>query len=148
MKVIAYTRAVLLLFLLTIAPAIGLADVDQQQLADFAERQGVHGVWPFVEAVERWRMSRQLPERYVTKEAARAHGWRGGGLCRVWPGHVIGGDEFGNFEKRLPLTPATKYLEADVDGTCSDRGPKRLILSSDGEVYITVDHYRTFAKVP
>lgn len=117
-----------------------------EQLADFASRVGLHQVTRFVDAVTALRMNAQLPEQYVTKEAARAHGWRGGGLCRLWPGHVIGGDPFGNFGGQLPTEHS--YFEADLDGTCRHRGPSRLIYSSDGLIFVTTDHYRSFVPVP
>jgi hypothetical protein len=116
-----------------------------EQLADFASRVGLHQVRQFVDAVTALRMNGQLPEHYVTKEAARAHGWRGGGLCTLWPGHVIGGDYFGNFGGQLPAEH--RYFEADLDGTCRQRGPSRLIYSSDGLIFVTTDHYRSFVPV-
>jgi hypothetical protein len=117
-----------------------------QQLANFASRAGLHQIEPFVDTVTDLRMTGHLPERYVTKQAARAHGWRGGGLCRVWPGHVIGGDIFNNFGGQLPA--GQRYFEADLDSTCRQRGPSRLIYSSDGPVFVTTDHYRSFLPVP
>lgn len=89
-----------------------------------------------------------MPEPYVPKEAARAHGWRGGGLCSVWPGHVIGGDFFRNFSEELPTGPGRVWREADLDETCRSRGPRRLIFSNDGLIYVTVDHYFSYVPVP
>ncbi len=130
-----------------IAPALAQpAQASPQQLADFASRAGLHEVGPFVDAVLALRTSGHLSERFVTKEAARAHGWRGGGLCTVWPGHVIGGDAFGNFGGQLPA--GHRYFEADLDSDCRQRGPSRLIYSSDGLIFVTTDHYRSFVPVP
>jgi ribonuclease len=129
------------------APALAQpAPASPQQLAEFANRVGLHQVEPFVDTVTELRTNGHLPERYVTKEAARAHGWRGGGLCRVWPGHVIGGDVFNNFGGQLPAD--NRYFEADLDSTCRQRGPSRLIYSSDGPIFVTIDHYRSFVPVP
>jgi hypothetical protein len=122
------------------------APVSPPQLAEFASRQGLHQVGPFVDTVTELRASGGLPERYVTKEAARARGWHGGGLCNIWPGHVIGGDPFGNFGGQLPA--GHRYFEADLDSTCRGRGPSRLIYSSDGLIFVTTDHYRSFVPVP
>ncbi len=94
------------------------------------------------------RTAGHLPARYVTKDAAAAHGWHGGGLCTVWPGHVIGGDAFHNFGKGLPAGAGRVYREVDLDADCRGRGPKRLIFSNDLLIYITVDHYNTFTAVP
>jgi hypothetical protein len=122
------------------------APVSPEQLADFASHEGLRQVGQFVDAVAALRVDGNLPERYVTKEAARAHGWRGGGLCAVWPGHVIGGDPFGNFGGQLPA--GHRYFEADLDSTCRQRGARRLIYSSDGLIFVTIDHYRSFVRVP
>lgn len=132
---------------IAVAPALGQpAQASPQQLADFASHAGLHQVGPFVDAVTALRTSGHLPERFVTKEAARGHGWHGGGLCTVWPGHVIGGDAFGNFGGQLPA--GHEYFEADLDGTCRQRGASRLVYSSDGLIFVTTDHYRSFVPVP
>jgi ribonuclease T1 len=61
---------------------------------------------------------------------------------------MIGGDIFRNFGKALPSAPGRVYREADLDTDCRSRGPKRLIFSSDGLIFITVDHYNSFTAVP
>jgi hypothetical protein len=140
-------QLVLCLLLGAVAPALAqTAGTSPRQLSEFAGRTGLRQVEPFVDAVTELRSSGQLPERYVSKEAARAHGWRGGGLCNIWPGHVIGGDPFGNFGGQLPA--GHRYSEADLDSTCRERGPSRLIYSSDGLILVTTDHYRSFMPVP
>ena len=140
-------QLVLCLLLGAVAPVLAqTARTSPQQLAEFASGTGLHQLEPFVDAVTELRSSGQLPARYVSKEAARAHGWRGGGLCNIWPGHVIGGDPFGNFGGQLPTDH--RYFEADLDSTCRGRGPSRLIYSSDGLIFVTTDHYRSFVKVP
>ena len=104
-----------------------------EQLADSASRVDLHQVRQFVDAVTAPRMNGNLPERSVTKEAARAHGRRGGGLCAVWSGRMIGGDPFRNFGGQLPANH--RYFETDLDCTCRQRGPSRLIYSSDGLMF-------------
>jgi ribonuclease T1 len=119
-----------------------------QELAAFAERLGLRDAAGFVETVQSLRESGRLPARYATKDEARARGWHGGGLCGVWPGHVIGGDRFNNFAHQLPDVPGRLYREADLDADCRGRGPKRLIFSNDGLIFVTVDHYNNFTPVP
>lgn len=121
---------------------------EPQALAAFAERLGLRDVAGFVETVRSLREARRLPAQYVTKDMARARGWRGGGLCEVWPGHAIGGDVFNNFGGNLPGAPARTYREADLDATCRSRGPKRLVFSNDGLIFVTTDHYNSFTPVP
>jgi hypothetical protein len=147
MRPIALLRGVLLVLLVVGGPCFGQLSGDPQGLAAFAERAGLRDVNGFVETVQTLRNTGHLPPRYVTKDEARAYGWRGGGLCDVWPGHVIGGDTFGNFGRQLP-NGSRVYHEADLDTGCGQRGAKRLIYSDDGAIYVTVDHYSTFTQVP
>jgi hypothetical protein len=119
-----------------------------QPLAGFAERLGLRDIGGFVDTVQALRTDRRLPQRYVTKGQARARGWRGGGLCAVWPGHVIGGDVMRNFGGKLPDAPGRYFYEADLDSNCHSRGPKRLVFSSDGLIFVTLDHYSSFIPVP
>jgi hypothetical protein len=121
---------------------------DPQTLPKFAQSLGLREVDAFVEAVQSIRTGNRLPPRFVTKEEAKARGWRGGGLCSTWPGHVIGGDSFHNFGAKLPAAPRRTYREADLDSDCRSRGPKRLVFSNDGQIYVTVDHYNSFVPVP
>ena len=125
-----------------------LAGVDTQALASFAQRSGLEDLRGFVDTVKSLRETGQLPSRYVTKDDARSHGWRGGGLCSVWPGHVIGGDDFHNAGQKLPVNRGRRYREADLDSTCRSRGAKRLIYANDGPLFITTDHYNSFTPVP
>ena len=147
MRPIVLLRGILLVLLVIGGPCFAQLSGDAPGLAAFAEQTGLRDVGRFVETVQTLRGSGHLPSRYVTKDEARAHGWHGGGLCSVWPGHVIGGDVFGNFGRQLP-DGSRVYHEADLDTGCGQRGAKRLIYSNDGAIYVTVDHYSTFTQVP
>jgi ribonuclease len=130
-------------------PAAAQPASDSQNLAAFAQRIGLRDANGFVDAIDSVRQTGHLPEQYVTKAAAQAHGWHGGGLCRAWRGHMIGGDVFENFAGALPAVPGRISREADLDETCRSRGAKRLIFASDGGlIYVTVDHYRSFTPAP
>jgi len=150
MRPLATIRCFLLVLAAMAAPAFGqfAGGPDPHALAAFAREVGLQDARGFVSTVETLRESGRLPERYVTKEAARAHGWRGGGLCSVWPGQMIGGDIYRNLSEQLPTAAGRVWREADLDATCRSRGPKRLIFSSDGLIYVTVDHYIFFTPVP
>ena len=147
-------RAVAILgwMLLGLLVAAGASDAQRsanpQSLPDFAHSLGLREVDAFIETVQGLRTANRLPPRYVTKDEARAHGWRGGALCAAWPGHMIGGDSFHNFGAALPAASGRTYREADLDTDCGSRGPKRLVFSNDGRIYVTVDHYKTFTPVP
>lgn len=119
-------------------------------LAAFAAQLGIRDSAGFIGAVRSIdETGRVPPARFVTKGEAASRGWRpGSDLCSVSPGRAIGGDSFHNAEGRLPGAPARSWREADLDYACGNRGPKRLVWSTDRMKYVTVDHYRSFVKVP
>lgn len=90
----------------------------------------------------------RLPNYYLTKKEAKRRGWKPhkGNLCEALPGKAIGGDYFGNREGRLPKRRGRKYHEADINYDCGGRNADRLVYSSDGLIFMTKDHYRTFQK--
>ena len=100
-------------------------------------------------AVASIRQTGRLPEKFITKATARGLGWRPGtDLAAIAPGKSIGGDRFGNFEKRLPEKRGRQWFEADLGYKRKKRGAKRLLYSSDKLIYITTDHYQNFVEVP
>jgi ribonuclease T1 len=69
------------------------------------------------------------------------------------PQDFVGGREFQNRERRLPLEDASqqkiRYREWDVHPKVSgqNRGPERLITGSDQSAWYTQDHYSHFSKL-
>ena len=90
-----------------------------------------------------------LPSNYVTKDEAEDAGWKTDGLSldEACPGMSIGGDRFGNREKRLPTAKGRTWYECDIDFAGRSRGAKRIVYSSDGLIYYTEDHYKTFEQL-
>lgn len=89
-----------------------------------------------------------LPSNFITKKEAKALGWPGKSLEPYAPGKCIGGDYFGNYEKKLPVKKGVEYHECDIDTLgAKSRGPKRIIYSNDGHIYYTDDHYDTFTLI-
>lgn len=90
----------------------------------------------------------KLPPKYLTKNQARALGWQPGRAFNDIAdlrGRALGGDHFGNYEKRLP---AGKYYEADLDYLGLKRNAKRLVYENYESMYVTIDHYESFEQVP
>jgi ribonuclease T1 len=138
-----------LAFLVVLFAATAAASLSPGELGAFAERLGIEDFRGFVETVSELRAEGRLPARYVAKAAAERLGWSPGrNLCTIAPGKAIGGDVFHNAERRLPEKPGRRWREADLDSPCGPRGPKRLVFSNDGLQFVTVDHYRSFVKVP
>ncbi len=55
---------------------------------------------------------------------------------------------FGNREGLLPSRPAGYYREYTVSTPGeTDRGPRRVVVGRDGDVYYTDDHYDSFRRV-
>jgi hypothetical protein len=93
--------------------------------------------------------NRKLPSKFITKKEASEAGWKPGASLwsvNVLKGKSIGGDRFGNYEKKLP-NGNRKWREADLDYHGGRRGPKRIVFSKDGLRMITVDHYQIFREV-
>lgn len=140
-------RRLLLVLLLSLAP--GLAGADEAQWRAFAVRVGLADVEGFVETIGHLDRTGRLPSRYVTKGEARALGWQPGrDLWAVAPGRSIGGDIFGNRERRLPPLARNAYREADLDYRGGRRNARRLVFGTDGSRWVTMDHYDTFERVP
>lgn len=91
----------------------------------------------------------ELPDGYLTKSEAYELGWKPeeGNLWEVAPGMSIGGDTFGNRERKLPRQKGRRYFEADVNYEGGTRGAKRVVYSNDGLIYYTDDHYESFVDV-
>ncbi len=91
----------------------------------------------------------KLPSNFVTKRVAKKNGWnpRENKLSDVMPGYCIGGDKFGNREKKLPMKSGRKYYECDIDYRGGKRSAKRIVFSNDGLIFYTGDHYKTFEKL-
>lgn len=141
-------RYVVALLLLLVAP-LGACAADDATLNAFARKHALEDVRGFVETVRSIQGTGRLPARYLTKKAAEQAGWRPGrDLCQVARGKAIGGDRFGNREKRLPDAQGRRWTEADLDYGCGKRGAKRIVFSSDRLIFITLDHYESFHEVP
>lgn len=55
---------------------------------------------------------------------------------------------FGNFEGILPDEPRGYYREYTVETPGSnDRGARRIVAGSEGELYWTADHYQSFERI-
>lgn len=103
-----------------------------------------HPYWKQGDVVAYLQKYQKLPPNFIKKEEAHHTGWS----VREAPKRIIGGDVFGNREGFLPEKKGRKYYEADLcEGYRENRGPRRLIYSNDGLIYVTWDHYDSFQKV-
>lgn len=90
----------------------------------------------------------KLPSNYITKSKARELGWpKKGTLDKLAPGKSIGGDHFGNFDRKLPSEKGISYTECDIDYVKGSRGAKRIVFDNKGHIYYCSDHYNTFEKL-
>ena len=91
----------------------------------------------------------KLPEYYISKGYARQIGWMSpiGNLAEVAPGFMIFGGIYQNRDHRLPEVQGRIWYEADINYTGGYRNKQRLLFSNDGLVFVTYDHYKTFAEI-
>lgn len=90
-----------------------------------------------------------MPEWYVTKEEAKARGWKPilGNLGDVLPGMTIGGNIYHNWNGHLPQQSGRIWYEADFDYDGGIRNGCRILYSNDGLLFVTFDHYLTFPEI-
>ena len=90
-----------------------------------------------------------LPGNYITKQYATKHGWipEKGNLAEVLPGKTIGGTAYLNIDGKLPQAEGRVWYEADFDYTSGYRNDSRILYSSDGLIFVTYDHYKTFYEI-
>ena len=91
----------------------------------------------------------KLPDNYLTQKEAENAGWeqKKGNLSEKLPGKLIGGDIFQNKENKLPSADGRIWYEADIDYESGYRNSSRILYSSDGLIFATYDHYKTFYEV-
>lgn len=91
----------------------------------------------------------KLPSNYITKHKAMNQGWipEEGNLWEITEQMSIGGDIFRNRERKLPHAETRTWYECDIDYEGGKRGAKRIVYSSDGLIYYTADHYKTFIQL-
>lgn len=101
------------------------------------------------EVAEYLKQFSKLPSNYITKKEAMKLGWKNkeGNLWEVAEGKSIGGDVFGNREKKLPEKAGRIWYECDIDYEGGFRNEKRIVYSDDGLIYYTGDHYEHFEKM-
>ncbi|MEG1192104.1 MAG: ribonuclease domain-containing protein [Clostridia bacterium] len=101
------------------------------------------------DVVQYLRVYKRLPDNFITKKDAEKLGWDNHKvtLDMVAPGKSIGGSHFGNYEDQLPKAKGRSWRECDIDASNGRRGIKRIVYSSDGLIYYTGNHYKTFERV-
>ena len=90
-----------------------------------------------------------LPSYYIDKRAAQQAGWKSTNesFSSLFPGKMIGGDEFFNNASKLPSAPGRIWYEADINYTGGNRNSERILYSNDGLMFVTYDHYHTFYEI-
>ena len=116
------------------------------------------GVYTSKEEVAKYiSVYKKLPSNFITKSEARKLGWQVGSnndLSKVAKGKSIGGDEFKNLERLLPVVDGRKYYECDIDYVSGKRNAKRIVYAIDDDddehtvhIYYTEDHYNSFIEI-
>jgi len=113
------------------------------------EKQSQAPLTGFKEVSAYIREHHKLPPNFITKKEAEQLGWVAakGNLNDAAPGKSIGGDRFGNREGLLPKAKNRIWYEADIHYKKGPRGADRILYSSDGLIYMTIDHYKSFTDI-
>lgn len=142
--------ALFCLFFLGITFLLSPSNSKEQELSAKEESQLIYDLTKKKVVVDYLVNNNQrLPDYYIRKAAAQQQGWdaRAGNLCDILPGRAIGGDRFGNLEKRLPERAGRVWYEADINYRCGHRGGSRVVYSNDGLIYVTTNHYNSFKVI-
>lgn len=134
-------------------PLISLEEANQRcevilAIFNLEKLQGQINVIELSAIVRSLRDEAKLPPKFLSKKEARRLGWEPGRAFNdiaQLRGRALGGDHFGNYEKRLP---AARYYEADLDYLGTKRNMKRLVYENADHMFVTIDHYESFERVP
>lgn len=144
-KKIRQSLSILISLLLSVGLLVGCTQVNDYQPSSASTIVETQSYTSKDEVASYIHQFQHLPPNYITKKEAMKLGWKTKGtLDQVAPGKSIGGDYFGNYEKKLPVQPNRQYRECDIDYQSGNRNSKRIIYSNDGNIYYTADHYKTF----
>ena len=90
-----------------------------------------------------------LPDYYIDTDTAQLVGWKTTKkkLSSIFPGKMLGGDEYKNKDFKLPTAPGRKWYEADINYEGGKRNRQRIVYSDDGLIFATYDHYQTFYEI-
>lgn len=91
---------------------------------------------------------KSLPDYYIDEDDLISLGWRiGKKPSRYAPNKMFTGGIFYNENGHLPSAPGRTWQEADINYVNGKRNTDRILLSSDGLLFVTYDHYETFYEI-
>ena len=135
------------------------ANINENLESSYSKKLDEHGIYISKDDVALYiNIYKKLPENFIKKSEARKLGWQVNGnndLSKVAKGKSIGGDEFKNLEKLLPIVDGRIYYECDIDYVSGKRNAKRIIYAIDDDtdgkkkvhIYYTDDHYNSFTEI-
>lgn len=91
----------------------------------------------------------KLPNYYITGKMAKSLGYKArlGNLSKVAPNKMLFKGIYQNNNRHLPTAPNRIWYEADINYKSGYRGSERILFSNDGLIFVTYDHYATFAEI-
>ncbi len=91
----------------------------------------------------------KLPDDYVMIDVAYSFGWKPkkGNFYDVMPNKIIAGGIYKNADGHLPEKEGRIWYEADINYVSGYRNKQRIVYSNDGLIFVTYDHYKTFAEI-
>lgn len=90
----------------------------------------------------------KLPDYYLDKSEAMQFGWKPG----KWPSNFIPSKMISvgiyyNDDGHLPNSKGRVWYEADINYKTGKHNTQRVLWSSDGLIFVTYDHYKTFYEI-
>lgn len=93
----------------------------------------------------------KFPDYYISQKEAVVLGYNPlmGNLGLVAPGKMLAKGIYKNRNGHLPSESGRIWYEADINYNpfWGYRGGARILYSSDGLIFVTYDHYRTFQEI-
>lgn len=91
----------------------------------------------------------KLPEYYLTRDDASSLGWNPNKntLDNIASNRMIFGGQYFNKTGHLPEKKGRIWYEADINYISGKRNSERIVFSNDGLIFVTYNHYKTFAEI-
>ena len=67
--------------------------------------------------------------------------------AKYTPGKMIFGGDYSNKDGELPEAPWRVWYEADINYISGRRNAHRVLFSSDGLIFVSYDHCKTFYEI-
>ena len=94
------------------------------------------------------KQKQSLPNNYISQQKLKSLGWRRGKpISSFAKGMILTKGIYHNANGHLPYAEGRTWYEADINYKSGNRNSQRILWSSDGLIFVTYDHYKTFYEI-